>query len=49
MKFIFNDIKDDLNDYKLVFDDKREEKKTKNELKNISQKKKKTMMTKIIL
>ena len=29
MNFIFNDIKDDLDDYKLVFDDKREEKKTK--------------------
>jgi hypothetical protein len=32
LKFIFNEIKEDLDDYKLVFDDKREEKKTKDEL-----------------
>ena len=32
LKFIFKDIKDDLDDYKLDFDDKREEKKKKDEL-----------------
>ncbi len=32
LKFIFNEIKEDLNYYILVFDDKREEKKTKDEL-----------------
>ena len=32
MKLILNKIKEDLNDYKLVFDDKKEEKKKKDEL-----------------